>query len=549
MAKDGLLPIVGAIALIVANPSLLRATGEDKADAVAAALAVQTALQQGRDFLQRGDARAAVQTLEAQLSRINGNATYLALLRDAYRAYVRELRIARQDAEAQRYQQRLQILDPGAALDAPTPNRGTSAPATPPANRATPPPGVASSQPPAKPEPKVRAIREEELTQVPPLDARRQAASTLLARAEEEFFRRRYCEAGFLFEQVQQTDASVIAASRERWAYCKLYRVVQLLNQPPAGGPSWTDLESEVRAAMQLAPRLAFANELLSEIDKRKNGTQTVGPKPAASIPVCHYDAGSDGWARAETANFRIFHNASRVQAEQVARIAEQTRTDMSRKWLGTVPEDWCPRCDIFLHPTAQDYSRETGKAAASPGHSSLKIEASRVVTRRIDLHWEACNLLVAVVPHETTHVLLAGQFGDQPLPRWADEGIAVLSEPRDQVERHLRNLPSCRQQNSLFSVQQLMHLADYPEPSYIKGFYAESVSLIEYLSALKGPQELTAFLRDARKMGYEQALARHYGFRNFDDLQQRWNQRAFASDVPAASPRTSTSGMSPDRP
>ena len=60
MAKDGLLPIVCGIALIVANPSLLRATGEDKADAVAAALAVQTALQQGRDFLQRGDARAAV---------------------------------------------------------------------------------------------------------------------------------------------------------------------------------------------------------------------------------------------------------------------------------------------------------------------------------------------------------------------------------------------------------------------------------------------------------------------------------------------------------
>jgi hypothetical protein len=171
------------------------------------------------------------------------------------------------------------------------------------------------------------------------------------------------------------------------------------------------------------------------------------------------------------------------------------------------------------------------------------------VVTRRIDLHWEACNLLVAVVPHETTHVLLAGQFGEQPLPRWADEGIAVLSEPRDQVERHLRNLSSCRQQNSLFSVQQLMHLADYPEPSYIKGFYAESVSLIEYLSALKGPQELTAFLRDARKMGYEQSLARHYGFRNFDELQQRWTQRAFASDVPTASPRTSTSGMSPDRP
>jgi hypothetical protein len=224
----------------------------------------------------------------------------------------------------------------------------------------------------------------------------------------------------------------------------------------------------------------------------------------------------------------------------------------VARKWLGSVPEDWSPRCDIFLHPTAQDYSRETGKAATSPGHSSLKMEAGRVIIRRIDLHWEACNLLVAVVPHETTHVLLAGQFGEQPLPRWADEGLAVLSEPRDQVERHLRNLASCRQQNSLFSVQQLMQLADYPDPPYIKGFYAESVSLIEYLSVLKGPQELTAFLRDARKIGYEAALARHYGFRNFDDLQARWTQKAFVTNDSQTGPtRTgvSTSGMSPGRP
>src|SRR5262245_30364550 len=159
MAKDGLIRLLCAGLLVgaVAEMSALWATGEDKADAVAATLAVHTALQQGHDFLQKGDRRSAVLALESQLARINGNPTYLAVLRDAYRAYVKELRLAKQDAEAQRYLQRLQILDPGAALDAKaaTPALAAVAPAA--VGSKTPPPPAAANA-----EPKIRLIREDE---------------------------------------------------------------------------------------------------------------------------------------------------------------------------------------------------------------------------------------------------------------------------------------------------------------------------------------------------------------------------------------------------
>ena len=73
-----------------------------------------------------------------------------------------------------------------------------------------------------------------------------------------------------------------------------------------------------------------------------------------------------------------------------------------------------------------------------SPGHSSIRTDGPRVLSRRIDLHCgDVPNLLAAVLPHETTHVTLAGQFGDRPVARWADEGMAVLTEPREKVERH----------------------------------------------------------------------------------------------------------------
>lgn len=547
MAKDGLMALVCAGALLVSGAAHtgLHATDDDRNQAVAVALAVQTAMQQGRDYLQRGDVRSAVFVLENQLSRINGNPAYLALLRDAYRTYIKELKLANQEGEAQRYLQRLQVLDPGAVLDSPDGKLVSVVPPSPSALAAktSPPsalaalaaktlPALAAVKPAAAPvpkaEPKVRAhgsedddpFRADNAVAAP----KASPASGLLARAEDEFKQKRYREAAALFEQANQADPTAAQASRERWAYCKLHRVCEQLNQSSASAPAWQELEKEAKAAQELAPRLDYAKVVLAELDKRRNAALS------PTLTVRHYPRGNDGWSRTETPNFRIYHNQAQEVAEQAAQIAERTRSDMGRKWFGGLKEDWNPRCELFLHGSAQDYSKVTGVAPNSPGHSSIRSEGTRVLSRRIDLHCEdTANMLKAVLPHETTHVILAGQYGEQPVPRWADEGIAVLTEPRDKVERHLRNLARCRQESTLFHVKQLMQLADYPEPRRISAFYAQSVSLVDFLTVQKGPQVLTDFLRDAQKTGYEAALTRHYGFRSFDELQQRWTQQAFA--------------------
>jgi hypothetical protein len=128
--------------------------------------------------------------------------------------------------------------------------------------------------------------------------------------------------------------------------------------------------------------------------------------------------------------------------------------------------------------------------------------------------------------------VVLAGQF-DQPVPRWADEGIAVLTEPRHKIDLHLQNLSTCRQDKTLFLIRELILAPDYPQPRQIKAFYAQSVSLVEFLANEKGPQAFSGFLRDAlRTNNFEQALQRHYGYSNFDDLQHRWATKAFSTGV-----------------
>src|SRR5262245_32378569 len=169
----------------------------------------------------------------------------------------------------------------------------------------------------------------------------------------------------------------------------------------------------------------------------------------------------------------------------------------MFRKWFGHDGGDWQPKCDIYLHPTAQDYTRATGVGGSSPGHSRIETDpsAKRIVSRRIELHCQNPALLAAVLPHETTHVVLAGQFDGKQVPRWVDEGIAVLSEPNDKVEMHKRNLARCWRDKQLFGVRDLLQLQDYPAPRQITAFYAQSVSLVDFLARKRGAVVFTQFV------------------------------------------------------
>jgi hypothetical protein len=119
MARIGRCSRFVAFAALLAGSSAARlGAADDPAAAVATTLAVQDALRRGRELLQNGHAKAAVEVLEEQLTRVNGNATYLAVLREAYYGYVKELQLAQQDELAAVYLKRLQILDRGARIGA-----------------------------------------------------------------------------------------------------------------------------------------------------------------------------------------------------------------------------------------------------------------------------------------------------------------------------------------------------------------------------------------------------------------------------------------------
>ncbi|SRR5579875_575227 len=519
MVRNGLFTARCAGFLFALALGIGSAFGQDAESKLRRQLAVQAALQQGRDNLQRGNYQAAVYCLEKEIARVDGNRDYMNALREAYRGYIRELQQSNRSAEARTYQERLKILDPGYQIEL-----NVSRPSNPPtiaslAAQSAPPPS-----PVAKPAINYTARPQKPDEPYDPFaDSNSAPASSnqdLLERARRDYDAKNYESANRLYEEANRLDSRSTAPYRELWAFCKLYTATAAVNK--AGWVPPAEAEKEVLAALNLSTSLELqrqAKELLRAIGDRR-------------IDIRHVPAQGQKWPEVETTNFRVIYHESRELAEQAARVAELTRTTVIRKWFGEEPKPWEPKCIIFLYPNADFYARQTGKAKDSPGHSTSARDPAnleRVVKRQIDLHCDVADMLTHVLPHETTHAVLVGRFGRHDLPRWADEGMAILSEPREKMERYLKLLPSLRSRHELFSAAELMALHDnYPEARRITAFYVQSISLVDFLSSQKGgPLAFTRFIRDGLESGFEQALQRHYGFRDFKDLDERWSQSA----------------------
>ena len=206
-----------------------------------------------------------------------------------------------------------------------------------------------------------------------------------------------------------------------------------------------------------------------------------------------------------------------------MVQVAEAVRRDQFKRWSGKLPSGpWQPRCEIYLYPSAQQYAQLTGQPADSPGFSTMGMNEGQIISRRVNLRTDHDGLLGAVLPHEVTHVILADFFPDQQIPRWADEGMAVLTEPVAEQKRRATDLVEPLARNLLFPIETLMKM-DYPDNRYWSLYYAQSVSLTKYLVDQGTPDQLVDFLQGAQTKGFEAELKRVYKIDGFKDLEARW--------------------------
>ena len=232
-------------------------------------------------------------------------------------------------------------------------------------------------------------------------------------------------------------------------------------------------------------------------------------------------------WFVLETANFQICCEDSDSPAEHLAGHAESLRKELRAKWLGDVSSaTWKPRCQILLYSSQRSYVAAVGRGSErTVGSSLVDVDKGRITKRRIDLLGRSTEYLSAALPHELTHVILKDRFAATALPRWADEGMAILADTDAKQERHFKVLQKAFTSRTTFHVAELLTLEDYPSPSRFGTFYGQSASLAKFLVLRKSPEQFAAFIERASSDGYDTALQECYGISGPADLDWQWRQ------------------------
>ena len=211
----------------------------------------------------------------------------------------------------------------------------------------------------------------------------------------------------------------------------------------------------------------------------------------------------------------------------------------MAIQWLGSANRapDWIPKCDIVLHPSDDAYVREVGVGGRVTVASSLiDRKQGRIAIRRIDIKATQPDWQTGALGHELTHVVLADRFTGHTLPRWIDEGIAILADPVEKQGHHLRDLRNAMASRAEFRLFELITLADYPPAQRWGAFYGQSTSLVQYLVAQAGAERFLDFVDRSFEEGYEPALHHVYHF-GVAELERRWQAdfKASSAVAPAA--------------
>lgn len=494
-------------------------------------LAVHRALSDGLDLLRKGRYEEAVTLLERELPNIEGDREYLRTLQDAYQGAIQSLARSGNAVEADAYIRRLNALQSPNLQFSPNPPSlsnpaiGPQNPVLPASQRVNANPTVslisgqtAMPSAPAAQGMGVTGIAEDDPFSSANFEKPSQTKLPSLKDAEMAFLAAKYNQAADLYDRAYRQGETLEGIQRERWGYSKLAALVESFNK----GQVHEAMIIEADQAVTLSPKLSgVAGKVKSQVLASLSQTgKTAEPVDRVEIKRVQ---GTGIWQAVESSWFRVFHQNNEEIAIQVAQQADAAKAGASRRWLGIQGEHWPFRCDIWLYPTGEMYSRATGVPGTSPGHSTFQAENSRVLSRKIELRMDHPNLLDAVLPHEVTHVVLAGQFGKNFLPRWLDEGMAILAEPRERIRRHTDHIPRYATEGTLLTAGQLITLSDYPDATKVGIFYAQSVSLVEYLCSLKGTQAFTLFVKDAVGGNWEAALKQHYSINGFAGLDRQW--------------------------
>jgi RNA polymerase sigma factor (sigma-70 family) len=236
------------------------------------------------------------------------------------------------------------------------------------------------------------------------------------------------------------------------------------------------------------------------------------------------------------TANF-VVSAPTAVMARALAAEAEYQRRAQALKWLGKELPAWQRPCVVRFTPGVG------GSGGASTFAFDKDADGKRVLkTAAMEIRGDFLTALNNTLPHEVTHAVLATVAG-RPLPRWADEGMAILSESAEDQADHDARLRELMGRGRAIRLKVLLGLAEYPRDVMV--LYTQGHSVARFLAGrvgvpvLKnvphlgqvfkpdGHRRLLAFVligcNGNTAASWNEAARAAYGFESVDALEEAW--------------------------
>lgn len=196
--------------------------------------------------------------------------------------------------------------------------------------------------------------------------------------------------------------------------------------------------------------------------------------------------------------------------AQQVAQYAEHYRREKALEWVGREMPPWPEPCPLRVKVTM----------SGAGGATSFAFDQGRVLGQQMNIEGSLDRILASVLPHEVTHTVFAHHFR-HPVPRWADEGGAVLSEDEVERNRHDQLVRQILNQGRAIPLRRLFSLREYP--SDVMCLYAEGYSVANFLVSTSSRAAFLNFVGHGMQYGWDQAVQTHYRYQNVEELEQAW--------------------------
>lgn len=238
-----------------------------------------------------------------------------------------------------------------------------------------------------------------------------------------------------------------------------------------------------------------------------------------------------------ETENFRVTASSAKV-AQSVAKTAEAARVKIAEQWFQRALPRWEDRCQLTV----------TIREGKSQGLTSYAFRSRRGVDWEIQASGPLADILESIIPHEVSHTVLATQF-PRPLPRWADEGAAMLVESEAEQKRLRLTAVELVKSPRRMSLRKMLPLMEYPRDAYaVKAIYTLGYSLSDFLVRNEGRQKYLDLLVRAEQVGWDRSVREVYGFESIESLERDWTSWVEAGSPPTAARRTQWVDTQPDR-